>query len=540
MVLPLRREHVIEFPILHSHLGLDRTPSNPQPTFIPSTLTLPRVAAARHWEYCMQQDRNRGAIDAPFAVPFVHRLRFTDDVLGADRQVLADVLAPSEGRPARVQFWADQHVLEAQEGLRERLRQFADSFEHIQPAGNVQVVPGGEEIKNDIHILERMLKVFNAANLDRRSYVVVIGGGAVLDAVGFATAIAHRGLRLVRLPTTTLGQADSGVGVKNGVNLFQKKNWLGAFATPWAVVNDARLLDTLSDRDWVCGFSEAVKVALLKDAAWFDRLCHDAQRIGRRDLSAGLPAIRTSAQWHLKHITEGGDPFEMLEARPLDYGHWSAHKLEPMTDFELRHGEAVTAEKLAGMYLELQRRGAHNLNLVTPSHVNLQWFEALFIAAQNGFSLPVVYNCGGYARVEVLRIFEGVIDVYMPDAKYRDAKLAAELSDAKDYPKVNQAALIEMHRQAGPLVTDAAGIAVRGMLVRHLMLPGKLENTLAVLDDIAAISPDIPVSLMTQYFPAYKAPDTPGMNERVTKAEYRAAEKRCRELGLINGYFQRL
>ncbi len=341
MVLPLRREHVIEFPILHSHLGLDRTPSNPQPTFIPSTLTLPRVAAARHWEYCMQQDRNRGAIDAPFAVPFVHRLRFTDDVLGADRQVLADVLAPSEGRPARVQFWADQHVLEAQEGLRERLRQFADSFEHIQPAGNVQVVPGGEEIKNDIHILERMLKVFNAANLDRRSYVVVIGGGAVLDAVGFATAIAHRGLRLVRLPTTTLGQADSGVGVKNGVNLFQKKNWLGAFATPWAVVNDARLLDTLSDRDWVCGFSEAVKVALLKDAAWFDRLCHDAQRIGRRDLSAGLPAIRTSAQWHLKHITEGGDPFEMLEARPLDYGHWSAHKLEAMSEFSLRHGEAV-------------------------------------------------------------------------------------------------------------------------------------------------------------------------------------------------------
>ncbi len=207
---------------------------------------------------------------------------------------------------------------------------------------------------------------------------------------------------------------------------------------------------------------------------------------------------------------------------------------------QMRHGEAVTAEKLAGMYLELQRRGAHNLNLVTPSHVNLQWFEALFIAAQNGFSLPVVYNCGGYDRVEVLRIFEGVIDVYMPDAKYRDAKLAAELSDAKDYPKVNQAALIEMHRQAGPLVTDAAGIAVRGMLVRHLMLPGKLENTLAVLDDIAAISPDIPVSLMTQYFPAYKAPDTPGMNERVTKAEYRAAEKRCRELGLINGYFQRL
>jgi 3-dehydroquinate synthase len=289
----------------------------------------------------MKQDRNRGAIDAAFAVPFVHRLRFTDDVLGADRQVLADMLKPSEGGPARVQFWADQHVLEAQPGLKERLKDFADAFEHIRRAGNVQVVPGGEEIKNDIHILERMLKVFNAANLDRRSYVVVIGGGAVLDAVGFATAIAHRGLRLVRLPTTTLGQADSGVGVKNGVNLFHKKNWLGSFATPWAVINDAKLLETLSHRDWICGFAEAVKVSLLKDADWFDHLCRDAKAIGRRDPAAALPAIRTSAQWHLKHITEGGDPFEMLEARPLDYGHWSAHKLEAMSEFSLRHGEAV-------------------------------------------------------------------------------------------------------------------------------------------------------------------------------------------------------
>ncbi len=289
----------------------------------------------------MQSNRHRGAIDASFSVPFVHRLRFTDDVFGADQQVLANVLEPSEGRPARVQFWVDQHVLDAQPNLRERLGQFVNAHEHLQRAGNVQIVPGGEDIKNDIHILERMLKVFNAANLDRRSYVVVIGGGAVLDTVGFATAIAHRGLRLVRLPTTTLGQADSGVGVKNGVNLFHKKNWLGAFATPWAVVNDAQLLTTLSDRDWVCGFSEAVKVALLKDPVWFDRLCHDARPIGQRDVTVALPAIRTSAQWHLRHITEGGDPFEMLEARPLDYGHWSAHKLEAMSEFSLRHGEAV-------------------------------------------------------------------------------------------------------------------------------------------------------------------------------------------------------
>ena len=281
-------------------------------------------------------------VNEPFAVPFVHRLRFTHDVLGSEEHVLSDVLEPSEGGPARVQFWVDQHVADAHPELKHRLRRFAARHaDRMINVGNVQIVPGGETIKNDIHILERMLKVFNAADLDRRSYVVVIGGGAVLDAVGFAAAIAHRGLRLVRLPTTTLGQGDSGVGVKNGVNLFRKKNWLGAFAVPWAVINDAAFLTTLSDRDFICGFSETVKVAALQDALLLDRLCGLARRIRDREMEAALPMIRASAEMHLRHITAGGDPFEMMEARPLDFGHWSAHKLEAMTDFELRHGEAV-------------------------------------------------------------------------------------------------------------------------------------------------------------------------------------------------------
>jgi 3-dehydroquinate synthase len=278
----------------------------------------------------------------PFAVPFVHCLRFTQDVLGAERHVLAEVIEPSGEQPPRVQFWVDERVVAAQPQLRHRLRAFAAAHAgRMINVGNVQIVPGGEAIKNDIHILERMLKCFHAADLDRRSYVIVIGGGAVLDAVGFAAAIAHRGLRLIRLPTTTLGQADSGVGVKNGVNLFGKKNWLGTFAVPWAVINDAALLATLGDRDFRCGFSEAVKVSMLKDARLFDELCASAERIRGRDMQAAMSAIRASAELHLRHITRGGDPFEMQEARPLDFGHWSAHKLEALSDFRLRHGEAV-------------------------------------------------------------------------------------------------------------------------------------------------------------------------------------------------------
>jgi len=290
----------------------------------------------------MHAPQHGDSVDIPFSVPYVHRLRFTEDVFGGQQDVLADVLESSGDRPPRVQFWVDEDVARARPRLVEEIRTFCDAHaERFQRVGNVQFVPGGEAIKNDVHVLERMLKVFHVSDLDRRSYVIVIGGGAVLDAVGFAAAIAHRGLRLVRLPTTTLAQADSGVGVKNAVNLFHKKNWIGSFAPPWAVINDASLLATLSDRDFVCGFSEAVKVALLKDANLLATLCRDAERIRARDMSVALPIIKASAHWHLRHITAGGDPFEALEARPLDFGHWSAHRLESLTEFSLRHGEAV-------------------------------------------------------------------------------------------------------------------------------------------------------------------------------------------------------
>lgn len=279
--------------------------------------------------------------DVPFQVQFCHRLRFTRDVLGTDSAVLLDLLESSENRPPRVQFWADENVLDANPDLRQRIRAFcSQNTQRFLVTGNIQVLPGGEAVKNDVHLIERILKCFNHADLDRRSYVVVVGGGAVLDAVGFAAAIAHRGLRLIRVPTTTLAQADSAIGVKNGVNLFHKKNWLGAFAVPWGVINDRQLLETLSDRDFRSGFAEAVKVSLLKDPDFFHDIHRHAEAIRLRKEEA-WHVIAESARWHLRHITAGGDPFEMLEARPLDFGHWSAHKLESLSEFALRHGEAV-------------------------------------------------------------------------------------------------------------------------------------------------------------------------------------------------------
>ncbi|MEM7807528.1 MAG: 3-dehydroquinate synthase [Planctomycetota bacterium] len=297
------------------------------------------------------------AYDAEFAVPCVHRLRFTHDVLGDDAGVLLECLHPTESR-VRVLVCVDAGVAESDPSLRVRLDAFFDRFsERVEQAGSIVTIDGGEACKNSGIAVEAVLKAINENDLDRRNYVLVIGGGAVLDAVGYATAVAHRGVRLVRLPTTTLAQDDSGVGVKNAINVFGKKNWQGTFAVPWAVINDETLLKTLPDRDYRNGFSEAVKVALLKDAEFFDELCQNASRIAHRDPEASRRAIEQSALLHLRHITEGGDPFEALEARPLDFGHWSAHRLEPMTNFELRHGEAVAIGLALDCLYSVQTQG---------------------------------------------------------------------------------------------------------------------------------------------------------------------------------------
>ena len=282
------------------------------------------------------------SIDIQFSVPWTHRVRFTDDVAGADFARLAEVIAAGGGGecPAKVLVWADRDVHAASDRVDRIAARLADTVgvRLVAPATDVE---GGEEAKNSPKIVERLLAQINACDLDRRSFIVAVGGGAMLDAAGLAAAIAHRGVRLIRLPTTTLAQADSGVGVKNAINYFGKKNWVGTFAVPWAVFNDAALLETLPDRDFRSGFSEAVKVSLLKDRDGFRWLCRHSEAIGSRDTSVATEAIVNSCLMHLRHITEGGDPFEMLEARPLDFGHWSAHKLEPLTGYRIRHGEAV-------------------------------------------------------------------------------------------------------------------------------------------------------------------------------------------------------
>ena len=177
----------------------------------------------------------------------------------------------------------------------------------------------------------------------RQSFVIAIGGGSVLDMVGFGASLVHRGVRLVRMPTTVLAQNDAGVGVKNGMNEHGMKNFLGTFAPPFAVINDFAFLSTLPGAHWTGGIAEAFKVALIKDREFFDFLCSNASAFARRQLGPMEELIRRCAMLHLDHIAKNGDPFEMGTARPLDFGHWSAHKLETLSEYRITHGEAVAA-----------------------------------------------------------------------------------------------------------------------------------------------------------------------------------------------------
>lgn len=279
-----------------------------------------------------------------FAVQFDYPVVFTRGVFDPRNPALADVLTrrAADRRRVRVAFFADAGLQAAWPDLMERAAvYFRAHADRIETVGSPRVVPGGEPIKNDPRFVWKLAGELLRGGLDRHACVVVAGGGAVLDAVGFAAALPHRGLRLVRLPSTTLSQADSGVGVKNGVNRGAVKNALGVFAPPFGVVNDLDWLRTLSDADWMAGVAEAIKVAVIRDAAFFRELGALASDLRRRDDAAMERAVRRCAELHLDHIRTAGDPFEQGTARPLDFGHWSAHALESLSRNRVGHGAAV-------------------------------------------------------------------------------------------------------------------------------------------------------------------------------------------------------
>ena len=314
-------------------------------------------------------------------VTFTYQVHFTHGLFQLHNPILAQAIAADgEICPKQVVAVVDAGLLEHYHQLLEQLAAYAHEYRDVltltaEPA----IAPSGEAAKNDPTLVEQIHKIIHDVGLCRHSYVLAIGGGAVLDMAGYAAATAHRGIRLIRVPTTVLAQNDSGVGVKNGINAFGKKNFLGTFMPPYAVLNDFDFLITLSDRDWRSGIAEAVKVALIEDADFFEFIETQAEALAHRHMDAMQQLIYRCAQLHLEHIANNGDPFEMGSSRPLDFGHWAAHKLEQLTNYTLRHGEAVA------IGIALDSTYSYLAGLLSQA----EWQRVLNVLQALGFSLYV-------------------------------------------------------------------------------------------------------------------------------------------------------
>jgi 3-dehydroquinate synthase len=279
-----------------------------------------------------------------FSVEFEYPVVFCRGALSRSERTLAWCISRREPERRQPVFAVlDAGLVAARPQLPHELELYAAAHaQELELVAAPLTVPGGEAVKNDPALIADLHSRLAAARLDKQGTLLIIGGGAVLDAAGYAGSTTHRGVRVVRMPSTVLAQNDAGVGVKTSINAFGAKNFLGTFAPPFAVLNDVELLSTLPLRDKRAGLAEAVKVALIRDPSFFEWLEKNAAALREGELDLLEVAVRRCAELHLVHIATAGDPFERGSARPLDYGHWAAHKLETLTQHGLRHGEAVS------------------------------------------------------------------------------------------------------------------------------------------------------------------------------------------------------
>ena len=273
----------------------------------------------------------------------VHRIEFTRNLFSPVNSVLSDVVSKSgSSESSKFIVFVDGGVVGGKQNLLREIQSWFNAKDgELELVDSPFVLPGAEACKNDWSLIPEIWEKMNRNSIDRHSYVLAIGGGAFLDMVGFAASTAHRGVRLIRVPTTSLSQGDGGVGVKNGINYFGKKNWVGSFSVPFAVINDFAFLESLDDTSRRAGIIEAIKVALVRNKKFFVEIEKLSDRLFKLEQSALEYVIQRSAEEHVDHISTSGDPYELGSARPLDFGHWVAHKLEQISAFRIGHGEAV-------------------------------------------------------------------------------------------------------------------------------------------------------------------------------------------------------
>ena len=319
-------------------------------------------------------------IEQTFTIKYDYKLHFTQGLFNQENSLFVDLIkAYKPNKKVKLLFVIDDGVKFHHPDLDSQIAAYCKKYDsQLQHTATI-VVKGGESSKSNPAHVEEVIEAINENKICRHSFVIAIGGGALVDMAGYAATIAHRGVKLIRIPTTVLAQNDAAVGVKNSVNALNKKNFLGTFATPYAIINDSDFLLTLEFRDWISGIAEAVKVALIKDKSFFEEVENNASALCEREMEPMQHLIYRCAQLHMHHIAQGGDPFESGSSRPLDFGHWAAHKLEALTNYNVRHGEAVAI----GMALDLTY--AHLIGLIDESTLK----RIIKVLEEVGFSLGI-------------------------------------------------------------------------------------------------------------------------------------------------------
>lgn len=298
-----------------------------------------------------------------FEMKFSYDIHFTQDFLGLNNSILADFFN-KEGLHEKTKCLVliDQRLSELYKNLHTDFQTYIESFNLKIELLPFCILPAGELSKNKFSLMSDLYDLILSHEIDRHSYLVSIGGGSTNDVAGLLATTAHRGIKHIRIPTTVLAQNDAAIGVKNGINFKGVKNFIGTFAVPHLIINDSEFLKTLDERDYISGFAEAVKISLIKDPDFFEWIENNVDQLNNRNEKAVNYLIKQTAILHTHHFANSGDPFERGSSRPLDYGHWLAHKLESKSQFELRHGEAV------GIGMLLDARYAYEQGLLNEHH----------------------------------------------------------------------------------------------------------------------------------------------------------------------------
>jgi 3-dehydroquinate synthase len=281
-------------------------------------------------------------IKQSFQIRFKYNIIFTTDIFNTNNKTIINILNKLNKNKKKVLLFIDKNVYKTNDYLKTKIKEYIKTNEnYINLVCDPILITGGEKIKNHYNIVKYAYKIIDTYKICRQSYVLAIGGGTLQDLIGFITSTAHRGIKLIRIPTTTLSQDDSGVGVKNGINFNNKKNFIGCFNTPYAVINDFNFLHSLKKENFIEGFSEAIKVALIKNKKLFYLIKNNTKEILNRNKIITEKIIYICAKIHAEHISKKGDPFELTSSRPLDFGHWSAHKIESLSKYKISHGKSV-------------------------------------------------------------------------------------------------------------------------------------------------------------------------------------------------------